>query len=332
MTIPLIDISSFLDGDGAGQRAVGQAVDRALREIGFIAITGHGVDPDVVRAMTRASHAFFDLPLEEKMKSANRQAGIGRGYIPYAGESNGRTTDARAAPDAKEQIAFGRFDRPAIAGDPEWAKVAYQPNLLPAQPPDFAAAARAYYAAMEALAARVLRVFAVALALPHDFFVDKFDHHASVMRVLLYPDQSSLVLEPGQLRSGEHTDFGSLTLLLADHAPGGLQVKLRHGGWIDVLPPAGSFVVNIGDLLAVWTNDRWISNMHRVANPPARPGESTKRLSIAYFAHANYDALVECIATCADAANPPRHPPVLAGEHRLMKVRLASQTPYGQAS
>lgn len=325
MSVPVIDLSAFLHDDAAGQAEAARRIDEALRTVGFFSVVGHGVDPGLVAEMTDASRRFFDLPMADKLACIHPQGGIGRGYVPFGGEANGRTLHQAAAADAKEQIAFGRFDVPDSAYYRQpFAQVAFQPNVLPPQPPGYAGTARRYYEAMQALAQRLLRALATALQVRADFFDDKFDHHTSVMRVLNYPDQAGLALAPGQLRSGEHTDFGSLTLLLADRAPGGLQVRLRNGEWVDVLPPEGGFIVNIGDLMAVWTNDRWVSNLHRVANPPDGCSGSTRRLSIAYFVHANYDALIECIPSCQAPGQPARHAPVLAGEHRLMKVRLAS--------
>ena len=97
--------------------------------------------------------------------------------------------------------------------------------------------------------------------------------------------------------------------------PGGLQVRTRDGRWIDVPTSPTTFVVNIGDLLMRWTNDRWLSNLHRVVNPPLGDGPSSPRLSIAFFNHPNYDALIECLPS----QGPPRHPPVLSGEYRDLK-------------
>lgn len=335
MTVPLIDISAFAPGahgmppgESATVARIARQVDEALQSTGFLAVTGHGVDPVLIHSMTKACKAFFDLPVEQKMQWKNPSGSISRGYVPFGGESNGRTTDGAAPPDAKEQIAFGRFEVSDEERRAAHARTAFEPNILPMQPDGFATTVHSYYRAMEGLAGRMLGVFAAALDQRSDFFADKFDHHTSVMRVLNYPDPTEMRIAPGQLRSGEHTDFGILTLLLADDAPGGLQVKLRHGGWIDVVPPPGSFVINIGDLMAVWTNDRWVSNLHRVAVPPMAPGRGSRRQSIAYFAHANFDALIECIPGCASESNPPRHAPVLAGEHRLMKVRQASMGAY----
>lgn len=325
MSVPVIDVSAFLQDDPAGQAEAARRIDEALCSVGFFSVVGHGVDPALTDAMAAQSRDFFDLPMTDKRACMNPAGGIGRGYVPFGGEANGRTTDQAAPPDAKEQIAFGRFELPdSDYYRQDFARVAFQPNVLPAQPAGYALTARRYYAAMEGLAQRLLCAFATALHLPADFFADKFDHHASVMRVLNYPDQTGMALAPGQLRSGAHTDFGSLTLLLADRDKAGLQVRLRNGDWVDVLPPDGGFIVNIGDLMAVWTNDRWLSNLHRVANPTTAGGLGSRRQSIAYFVHANFDALIECIPSCRSDVQPPRHAPVLAGEHRLMKVRLAS--------
>ncbi|MPZ55624.1 MAG: hypothetical protein GEU91_03825 [Rhizobiales bacterium] len=178
---------------------------------------------------------------------------------------------------------------------------------------------------MEALSGALVRIFAGALELGPDFFVPFFDKHTSVMRVINYPDQAGMRPEPGQTRSGAHTDYGALTILLAENALGGLQVKLRNGDWIDVRPKPNSFIINIGDLMAMWTNDRWVSNLHRVVNPPLDVGSNTRRLSIAYFVHANYDAMIECIPTCASEQNGAKYPAVLAGEHRLGKVKMSQQ-------
>ena len=122
----------------------------------------------------------------------------------------------------------------------------------------------------------------------------------------------------GQLRCGAHTDFGSHTIILADNAPGGLQVRLHDGSWIDVVPPPDSFIVNIGDLMMTWTNDLWLSNLHRVAVPPP---DSGPRLSIAFFCHPNYDALIQCIETCRRPGEAPHHPPVRAGDYRKLQVK-----------
>ena len=157
------------------------------------------------------------------------------------------------------------------------------------------------------------------------FFDDKIDRHITAMRLNFYPAQTEVPL-PGQLRAGEHTDYGNFTILNGENAPGGLQVLARGGDWVDVETEPSSFVVNIGDLLMRWTNDRWLSNMHRVVNPPPGAAAGRPRLSIAFFNHPNYDALIECLPTQGAA----RHAPVLSGDYRdvkYAKTGLTAATP-----
>jgi isopenicillin N synthase-like dioxygenase len=165
---------------------------------------------------------------------------------------------------------------------------------------------------MAALAARLLEHMAEALGLPSLHFAPLIDRHVSALRLLDYPELDLPPL-PGQLRAGAHTDYGTLTILKSEDVPGGLQVKLRNGGWVDVHPPADGFVCNIGDLMMRWTNDRWLSSLHRVVNPPA--GDGRARLSIAFFNHPNYDVTIECLASQGAA----RHTAVRSGDYRDLK-------------
>ncbi|WP_376100812.1 isopenicillin N synthase family dioxygenase (plasmid) [Roseomonas sp. CCTCC AB2023176] len=325
--IPNVDLTPVLVGDVAGTRDLYGAVDEALRTTGFFTVSGHGV-PDAARGgLFAAARSFFALPPEEKLRFRNPRGGVGRGYVPVGAENLGRTLAGGGGVDLKEQVAFGRPDLP---DDPYYrqpfAAVAFEPNVWPDRPPGFADAVRTYYREMEALSRRLLGVFAGALGVSQDTLLDAFTHHTSVMRVLHYPDQASAP-EAGQTRSGAHTDYGALTILAAEEAPGGLQVKVRDGDWIDVRPRSDRFIINIGDLMAMWTNDRWVSNLHRVVNPPPEALGRASRISVPFFAHANYDALIKCIPTCVAPDETPRHQPVLAGEHRRQKVMMSQAEP-----
>ncbi len=128
---------------------------------------------------------------------------------------------------------------------------------------------------------------------------------------------------PGQLRTGAHTDFGILTIVYQDDAPGGLEVQRRDGSWTGIKPVPGSFVVNLGDIMAQWTNDVWVSSMHRVGLPPAELAASSRRLSLVYFFHPNYDAVIECMPTCASPERPPKYPPTVASAFLLGKMSRA---------
>ena len=142
----------------------------------------------------------------------------------------------------------------------------------------------------------------------------KVDRSIGTMRLNYYPGQT-VPPSPGQLRASAHTDYGGFTILSGEDVPGGLQVRTRGGDWVDVPTSPTSFVVNIGDLLMRWTNDRWLSNLHRVVNPPPGEGQSRARLSIAFFNHPNYDALIECLPS----QGPALHPPVRSGDYRDLK-------------
>jgi isopenicillin N synthase-like dioxygenase len=145
-------------------------------------------------------------------------------------------------------------------------------------------------------------------------------HHVSGLRILNYPDQSKPPV-PGQIRAGAHTDYGSLTILRQDAAPGGLQVLDAGGAWLDVPARPDALVVNLGDLMQRWTNDRWRSTLHRVINPPPDVRGSARRQSIAFFHLPNWDAQVTCIPSCLLPGEQPRHPPIAAGPHLMTKYR-----------
>jgi isopenicillin N synthase-like dioxygenase len=326
MGIPEIDVSGFLAKDRIATERVYDQVNEALRDVGFFTIVGHGVDERELSAFSSSAKAFFDRPVAEKQRFRNPRNSISRGYVGIGHENLGRTLGGTALIDIKEQLAFGRFDVPDTAYYRQpFSTTAFEPNIVPDVPPGFGDLVKRYYGSMESLTISLLRIFAGALKVDADFFVEFFDHHTSVMRIINYPDQAAMAVDAGQTRSGAHTDYGALTILLAEKAPGGLQVKLRNGGWVDVEPRPNSFIINIGDLMAMWTNDHWVSNLHRVGNPPADATQSTRRLSVAYFAHANYDALIRCIPTCIASTGIAQHPPILAGEHRAAKVRMSQQ-------
>lgn len=321
--VPVIDISGLFSNDAAAQRAVARQIDDACTRIGFFCITGHGVDPALQQEIRKASLAFFDRPEAEKQRVERRPPSY-RGYIPLATEGLARSLGrAGAAADLKEAFSIGPVDVPqdayhaAPAAAPHFAT-----NVWPAEPTDFRPAFEAYYRALSGLSQRLLRGFALALDLPADWFSDKVDRHISNLRALHYPQQAAPVAE-GQIRAGEHTDYGALTILMTDRSSGGLEVLNRDGKWEAVPNLPGSYVVNIGDLMAQWTNDRYVSTLHRVVNPPQ--AENVRRLSIAFFHQPNHDALIECIPTCLAPGAAPRHAPITSGDHRLMKVARANQ-------
>jgi isopenicillin N synthase-like dioxygenase len=313
--VPVIDLTAARQGGLAERQRAARRIDEACCEIGFFTVSGHGVPERVARDLREAAHGFFALPVEEKLQAAHPVEGTPRGYHALAGEALARANDEVAPPDLKEFFHVGPVD---VTDDPYFTSAQgrqfFLPNLWPARPAGFAHAAIAYYRTMDGLVVFLMRLAALALGVDERFFDDKVTRSIGTMRLNYYPRQQEAPA-PGQLRAGAHTDYGSLTILNGEDVPGGLQVRTRRGDWIDVHTPPEHLVINIGDLLMRWTNDRWLSNLHRVVNPPLAGGENAPRLSIAFFNHPNYDALIECIAPPGEA----KHAPVLSGDYRDTK-------------
>ncbi|MEI8238489.1 MAG: 2OG-Fe(II) oxygenase family protein, partial [Actinomycetota bacterium] len=289
---------------------------------GFLTVVGHGVDDDVVARAWDTARSFFDLPLADKMQVAMPRPGYPYGYSPLAGETLAASLGERSLPDLKESFAIGPVDpRRHELIDPD-EEFAWSTNLWPAAIAEFRPAWEAYYRALSALAAQLLGSMALALDLPEDHFEPMIDRHTSAMRALNYPPASSAENGRlgGRLGASAHTDYGTLTILLTDPSQGGLQVEGLDGEWNDVRPVPGSFVVNLGDAMSRWTNDRWRSTMHRVVVPAGR------RQSIAFFHNANWDAVIECIPSCLEPGASPRHNPIAAGPHLMQKFRSTVNT------
>lgn len=317
--IPDIDIAPFLDGDAAARLGVAGEVDAACREIGFFTVSGHGIsDREIAETMAMAD-AFFLLPVDDKLSIRQPAPQISRGYTPLAAEQLSAGLGETAPPDLKELIDIGPIDvaEDAYHTGPD-AGDFFHPNLWPDRPEGFQARMEAYYRRMNGLADTLMEIFAVALDLPPRFFVSHLHRNISALRLICYPEQHEPPV-PGQLRGGAHTDYGTLTILTADRAPGGLQAQRRDGEWIDVMPPPGSFIVNIGDAMQIWTNDRWISTLHRVVNPPAHLASTARRISMPFFHQPNYDALITPLDSCVPKGSTANHPPMTFGAHWTRK-------------
>ena len=221
--------------------------------------------------------------------------------------------------DVGRSAAYAGAAPPGLA-DPDALGFCYAPTIWPGEPAGFVEAWQAYYRAMEGLAARIMQVFAVALDLDEDFFAPFIDQPISALRALNYPEPKAPPL-PGQLRAGAHSDYGSLTILLPESAPGGLEVLAPDGNWRPVPPVPGAFIINIGDLMARWTNDRWVSTLHRVANPPPDAEGSVRRQSLAFFHQPNWQAEIACLPGCLGAGRAARYAPVRSGPYLMSKFQ-----------
>ncbi len=304
--VPVVDLSSF-----DAVRRIGEAAEH----IGFVSIVGHGVDADLMGAQWEMARSFFDAPSDVKLGVAMPEVGYPYGYAPFAYERLAASTGALSLPDLKETYTVGPVDRPThVFSDPDEAS-AWSPNLWP-DIAGFQEISERYFRALSDLSARLLSLMAESLGLSPSYFEPMIDRHASALRMINYPELTSAPVR-GQLRAGAHTDYGTLTVLLADPLNGGLEVQDQAGEWIAVNAPAGGFVVNLGDAMARWTNDRWRSTLHRVV--PA----SGRRQSIAFFHNANWGAVIECLPGCLVAGETAKYGPIQAGPHLMSKFRAA---------
>ncbi|MGW5663027.1 isopenicillin N synthase family dioxygenase [Streptomyces sp. NPDC003758] len=288
--IPTIDLRPWLHGDPAARARIARTVDEALQTAGFLLVTGHGVDPSLRTRIREAARTFFTLPVEVKEKYAARVGG--RGWLGPGTEANGYAEGTETPPDLKESLTFATqepFEDPEI--DAEW----YAPNVWPAQVPELRGLCEEYLARMAELENRLLSLLGEALGLEPDFFTRHMARPTYGFNINWYPGTDVIgEPEPGQFRIGPHTDFGTVTILDRQAGRGGLQVWTDEGGWEDAPYDPEAFTINIGDLMARWTGDRWRSGRHRVLPPPVdAPAEEL--MSLVYFGECTPGTIVESV-------------------------------------
>jgi isopenicillin N synthase-like dioxygenase len=323
--VPTIDIGTFLMNEAAGKRAVAEQIARTCEQTGFLIISGHGFPHELLSRAQRELFAFFDLPVETKKRWHPTGPSKQRGYHGFATRGLAYTLGEQTPPDLRETVFLGPVDdHRAYYAKLSEAATSYAPNVIPDEPAGLAATLVSLYREYERLARDMMRVFAAALRLPEGFFDGTLDRHFSIMSCHYYPVLEEPPL-PGQLRTGAHTDYGAMTILAATDAEGGLEVRMPDGSWAGVRPKPGEFVVNLGDMMTRWTNERWASTLHRVVNPPLGMAQS-RRLSIGMFVHPNYDQRIECVPTCLAAGEKARYPVITAGEHIKRKIERSHET------
>ncbi|MGR3433802.1 MAG: isopenicillin N synthase family dioxygenase [Shimia sp.] len=307
MTVTPFDLAAFEAATGPDRAARAAEVDRICRETGFLALTGHGVPETAIGGIWRAVDAFFAQDMAAK-SPLRPEPGQPYGYLPPESEALATSKGVATPPDLKESFNGGPLEVPAGEDDAEALAFCYAPTPFP-DLAGFEPAWRAYYAEMEGLAGRIMALFAAALGLPEDRFAGAIDAPISALRALHYPATGDLT-EAEQQRAGAHSDYGSLTILLPQSGSGGLQIH-HEGEWRDVAAPDGAFFINIGDLMARWTADRWVSTLHRVVALPHRPA----RKSLAFFHQPNWHAEIVPL----DGSDA--YPPVRSGPYLMDKFR-----------
>jgi isopenicillin N synthase-like dioxygenase len=304
MNFPTFDLSQYETASLRERKELATNVDRICRELGFLVLTGHGVDRGVIDQVWHATQAFFAQEAPQKQSVAAPYLGYPYGYLGPDSEALAKSKGVETPPDLKESFNGGPLSVPSGITDKAALEFCYVPTIWP-ELTGFKSAWQMYYVAMEDLAARIMVIFADALNLPTDYFESYIDAPISALRALNYPDTTEIPKDKQQ-RAGAHTDYGSLTILLPQAGSQGLQVQMPDGDWIDVPAPEDAFVINIGDLMARWTADRWVSTLHRVIATPNQPA----RQSLAFFHQPNWDAEITPLDGSA-AYGPVRSGPYL---------------------
>ncbi|WP_238365856.1 isopenicillin N synthase family dioxygenase [Mesobacterium pallidum] len=299
-SLPIIDISGLASSNPMDRAIVGEQLGSACLAHGFFYCTGHGVPEGLIRAVIDETRALFDLAPEAKDAVDKAQSPANRGY-EYLG---GQTLQPGALPDRKEGYYIGE-ELPER--DPRFGRFNQGANQWPSDLPGFRPTMIAYQAALGAVGATLMRGMALSLGLAEDAFKAFTEQPLTTLRLLHYPPARAEV--PDEMGAGAHTDFGGLTILLQDNV-GGLQVKDPDGGWIDAPPIPGAYVVNLGDMIARWTNDRYRSTLHRVINRSGR-----ERYSVPFFYTGNPDYEVTCVPTCLYSDEVPKYPPIRVEDH-----------------
>ena len=299
--IPVIDAGPLAGGDEAAIRETASAMRAASETAGFFCISNHGVAEAVTEAAVEASRRFFARPLAEKRRVA--VDALHRGYI----EMGEATLKDGVESDRKESFVWGLELGP---DDPDVAagKPLMGPNRWPGDMPEMRGALYGWYEAVGACARNVLKGLAVGLGLPADYFEARFAKPLARGSLVRYPPHPADA-GPRVFGTVAHTDYGGITLVWQDDS-GGLEVENRAGDWVPVHPIPGTLVVNIGDLMARWTNDVFASNPHRVINRSGR-----ERHSMAVFFDPDHDTVIETLPTCLAPDELPGYPPTTCGAY-----------------
>lgn len=288
----MVDFQSFTQGDNTAQQAIAQQIYQACYNFGFVYLKNHGISQAQIDSVLAQSQCFFNLPLEIK-NQIRRSPLTNCGYVPLQSEhlNPHRPGDLKEAFNVGNQTIW-------LAEQEEFRQVVWQ-----------------FYQDAISVAFTVLKAFAMALKLPESFFADNHGQNF-FLRLLHYPPLAATVAAQ-QIRAGEHTDYGTITLLFQDGV-GGLEICTRQAEWLAAPALPGTVLVNVGDAMQRWTNDHLRSTPHRVMNPPEEQ-RNRSRYSIALFCDPNPDVEIRCLESCQSLEDPPRYPPIRYAEYLQSK-------------
>ena len=310
--VPSVDLSDFLSEDPKRKQKFINEIGKAFEEIGFVALGGHFLSDELVDSLYAEIKEFFNLP--ENIKDGYQIEGIGgqRGYTSFGKEH----AKGRKEGDLKEFWHFGQYVEDNDALEKE-----YPANVIVKELPKFNAVGKETYKMLEKTAKYVLRALALHLKLDEFYFDDFIKNGNSILRPIHYPPITS---EPkNAVRAAAHGDINLITLLMGAHGKG-LQVKNHEGEWVDAIARPDQLMINVGDMLSRLTNNKLLSTIHQVVNPP-RELWGTSRYSVPFFMHPVSEMPLNCLDNCIDEEHPKLYTDITAGEflhERLIELGL----------
>ena len=311
MSIPSVDLADFLSGDPARKNDFVQKLGKAYEEVGFVAVKNHGVPDELIGDLYRYVQEFFSLPLDKKKHYEIPELAGQRGYTSF-GKEHAKGSDA---PDLKEFFQYGQVPRD------NYREEEYPDNVKVNEVAPFNKTFDDAYRAFEQSGTALLQAISLYLGLDEHYF-DQYVHNGnSILRAIHYPP---ITQEPASaIRAEQHEDINLITLLVGASADG-LEILTKQGEWIPVTSLPEQIVVNVGDMLQRFTNNKLRSTTHRVVNPK-RELWHTSRFSIPFFLHPRSSMSLRCLDTCIDDAHPKAYEDATAGEYldeRLREIGL----------
>lgn len=300
--VPIIDMGAAFGGDEKGLHALVTDIAKACKKIDFFYITNYGIDDSFYEKAFDVSKALFSLPQQKKNTLDIKLSSHMRGYFSYgADKSDGINGDIKEGFDMATDLPIS--DSYVVKKLPF-----YGPNIWPESLPEFKTIMNDYHRRHLGLGRIMLRLLASGLNVPENFFDDKFMKPMAQLRTLRYPPSNDCTVELNG--AGQHTDFGWITMISQELGTNGLQVRDTHGNWVDVPALPSTLVVNIGDLMQMWTNDFYTATFHRVINKSL-----VNRHSIAFFMDPDYFAKIKCLDSCVSKKMPAKYLPFTVGDY-----------------
>lgn len=307
-TIPVLDLSTFVNGNDADKKAFIEGIGKAFHEVGFVGIINHGISKELVEGFYKSSKEFFSLPVDSKRKYEVKNLAGQRGFTSFGKEHAKQSQVA----DLKEFFQLGQY----VDGS-DSLKEEYPDNVLVNEVPSFNTHGESLYKAFEQSGSHLLRAIALYLGLDENYFTTKIEKGNSILRTIHYPP---ITEEPrSAIRAEQHEDINLITLLVGASA-GGLQLLNNNDEWLDITPGEDEIVINVGDMLQRLTNNYLKSTTHRVVNPPKEEWHRP-RLSIPFFLHPRSEMDLSCLESCITDERPLQYEPITAGEYLNERLR-----------